>query len=228
MENKYKYALLVILAIGVIIGTASLIFTSKQSCSSESYNFLPSSNNVLISDINGNMSTYNTKKGTILFTNETGNMTSLPFPKGIIMMWNGASADIPTGWVLCDGQTTYVDLNGVSKTVPDLRGKFVVGVGSGNIQGRPLTTRNLGDTGGEENHTLTTSEMPSHSHTMNAGGSSCSGFNCPNYNYQTSGYAYNGETVKSGGNPNNNNATDPHNNMPPFYALCYICYVGGL
>lgn len=225
MKNKYKYALLVILAIGVIIGTASLIFTSKQSSSSESYNFLPSSNNVLISDINGNMSTYNTKKGTILFTNETGNMTSLPFPKGIIMMWNGASADIPTGWVLCDGQTTYVDLNGVSKTVPDLRGKFVVGVGSGNIQGRPLTTRNLGDTGGEENHTLDIKEIPSHSHTTF--GDSCSGGNCPskgliNYSY------FNGATGNAGGNPNNNNATDPHNNMPPFYALCYICYVGGL
>jgi len=228
MENKYKYALLVILAIAVIIVYASLIFNSKQA-SNESYNFVSSSNNVLLSDMNGNMNTYNTKKGTLLFTNEAGNISSLPFPKGIIMMWNGAPADIPTGWVLCDGQTSYTDLNGLSKTVPDLRGKFVVGVGSGSIQGRPLTARNLGDTGGEENHTLDIKEIPSHSHSTNLGGSSCSGFNCPNYNYQiTSGFSYNGATGNVGGNPNNNNQTDPHNNMPPFYALCYICYVGGL
>lgn len=225
MENKYKYALLVILAIAVIIGYVSLIFNSKQA-SNESYNFVSSSNNVLISDINGNMDTYNTKKGTLLFTNEAGNISSLPFPKGIIMMWNGAPADIPTGWVLCDGQTSYTDLNGLSKTVPDLRGKFVLGVGSGSIQGRPLTARNLGDTGGEENHTLTATEMPSHSHTMTGG--LCGGNNCPQYGARSfsdagpngsPGWIYG--TSSLGGD-------QPHNNMPPFFALCYICYVGGL
>ena len=225
MENKYKYALLVILAIAVIFGTSSLILASKQS-SSESYNFLPSSNNVLLSDINGNMSTYNTKKGTILFTNETGNMTSLPFPKGIVMMWNGVPADIPSGWALCDGQTTYTDLNGATKTVPDLRGKFVVGVGSGNIRGTPLTTRNLGDTDGEENHTLSIDEMPQHSHQVpNIYADRQQDRSAGNFNwFVRDGYATDLSAYYSG----NSGGSKQHNNMPPFYALCYICYVGGL
>jgi microcystin-dependent protein len=37
-------------------------------------------------------------------------------------------------------------------------------------QGSGLTNRTLGATVGEENHTLTTGEMPSHTHTSNAVG----------------------------------------------------------
>jgi len=47
-------------------------------------------------------------------------------------------------------------------TVPDLRGRTVIGVGSGS----GLTTRNVGDSGGEENHQLTTSELASHTHSI--------------------------------------------------------------
>lgn len=42
-------------------------------------------------------------------------------------------------------------------TVPDLRGKTVIGAGG---------VYNNADTGGEESHTLTTTEIPSHSHTI--------------------------------------------------------------
>jgi hypothetical protein len=38
-------------------------------------------------------------------------------PKGVIVMWSGAIANIPSGWVLCDGT------NGT----PDLRDRFIVG-----------------------------------------------------------------------------------------------------
>ncbi len=47
-------------------------------------------------------------------------------------------------------------------TVPDLRGRTVIGVGSG----AGLTTRNVGDAGGEETHQLSTSEIASHTHTI--------------------------------------------------------------
>lgn len=66
-------------------------------------------------------------------------------PAGVICMWSGSSAEIPAGWVLCDG----------SNNTPDLRGRFVVGAGG---------AYDVGDTGGADSVALTTAQMPSHSH----------------------------------------------------------------
>ena len=43
-------------------------------------------------------------------------------PPGAITMWHGTIADIPAGWVLCNG----------SNGTPDLRGRFVQGAADGN------------------------------------------------------------------------------------------------
>ena len=56
-----------------------------------------------------------------------------------------------------DGSTTF--------TLPDARGRSPIGAGTGTS----LTARRLGETGGEENHILTTAEMPSHNHLLVAG-----------------------------------------------------------
>ena len=66
-------------------------------------------------------------------------------PSGIIAMWSGEVASIPGGWALCDGD------NGT----PDLRDRFIVGAGG---------DYSVGDTGGETEVTLTTAQLPSHSH----------------------------------------------------------------
>ena len=66
-------------------------------------------------------------------------------PPGAILMWSGAVDAIPTGWALCDGR------NGT----PDLRDRFIVGAGG---------SYDVGDTGGSNTVTLTTSQIPSHSH----------------------------------------------------------------
>jgi microcystin-dependent protein len=98
-------------------------------------------------------------------------------PTGGIVMFAGTTA--PTGWVLCDGSSyngtnaTYTPLwNIIGNTyggsgqssfkVPDLRSRLPVGAG----QGSGLTNRTLASVGGNETHTLSTSEMPSHSHTL--------------------------------------------------------------
>lgn len=82
-------------------------------------------------------------------------------PIGTIVMWNSAS--IPTGWAVCDGTAV-----GNIQT-PDLRSRFVVGSGTGS----GLTTRTIGQTGGEQTHALTVAEMASHGHS--GSGSATSG-----------------------------------------------------
>jgi microcystin-dependent protein len=82
-------------------------------------------------------------------------------PKGAIMMWSGWTA--PTGWNICDGNGG-VAVNGV--TIPDLRGRFIVG---GTGTGTANTTDNkypVSATGGEETHRLSAAEMPYHRHAL--------------------------------------------------------------
>jgi microcystin-dependent protein len=68
------------------------------------------------------------------------------FPSGGIIMWSGSIASIPGGWLLC---------NGTSGT-PDLRDRFIVGAGS---------TYAVNATGGFATYSLSTAQLPSHTHT---------------------------------------------------------------
>ena len=96
-------------------------------------------------------------------------------------------------------------------TLPDLRGRSIVGAGLGS----GLTDRALGSIGGTETHTLTTAEMPSHSHSLGSaipGGSG--GSTNYGYEYGGCGHCYS-STNAAGGNA-------AHNNMPPWLALSWI------
>lgn len=85
----------------------------------------------------------------------------------------------PRGWAFCDGQilpinqnqslysllgTTYGGDGRTSFALPDLRGRTPIHVG------RPDggADHQLGQKGGEETHTLSTNEMPQHTHTLRA------------------------------------------------------------
>lgn len=85
---------------------------------------------------------------------ELAKMTS-SIPKGIICMWSGLMEDIPNGWHLCDG----------SDGTPDLRNRFIVGIGS---------KYGVGDTGGNDSITLTESQMPLHNHSGSTGNNTSS------------------------------------------------------
>lgn len=93
--------------------------------------------------------------------------------------------------------------------VPDLRGRTVVSAGSGT----GLTTRNVGDTGGEEDHQLTEAELASHAHTVQK--------------TITTLVVEPGEVTALTPIPiipdytGNTGGDAPHNNMQPFYALNY-------
>ena len=68
-------------------------------------------------------------------------------PTRFIAAWSGDIANIPPGWVLCDGN------NGT----PDLLDRFVVGTISGSV--------GTGGTGGQRFFRLSMDQVPQHSHT---------------------------------------------------------------
>lgn len=119
-------------------------------------------------------------------------------PIGTIAIWSGTEANIPTGWALCDGQDGRLDL----------RHKFVLGAGPNHP---------VGETGGSEEVTLTVDQMPVHQHEL-------TGF--PN-KITSASYSSsltpisvkNGSTAKE---TSSVGSSQPHPNMPPYYALCYI------
>jgi len=150
-------------------------------------------------------------------------------PAGTIIAFAGKITPPPVGWLACDGQElnvgdhkalfaaigTIYGGDGVKKfRLPDLRARVVLGAG----QGPSLSSRSLGQIGGEEAHTLTIGEMPSHSHvqTLDDNTGSQGGQN------QTDG---NGGNVSSGINNGRTRAEgggQPHNIMPPFVTLNFI------
>ena len=92
---------------------------------------------------------------------------------GGVLAWAGAlPATLPTGYLLCDGSavdrgafsglfavigTTWgIGDGSTTFNIPDLRNVFLQGVG----------THALGSTGGSANVTLTTTQLPSHTHTV--------------------------------------------------------------
>lgn len=110
-------------------------------------------------------------------------------PTGGLLAYGGSSA--PSGYLLCDGsavsRSTYAALFSTIGTtygvgdgsttfnLPDMRGRHAVGAGTGTgggasgsgapTGGSTLTARAAGNWAGEETHTLTTAQMPTHTHT---------------------------------------------------------------
>lgn len=98
-------------------------------------------------------------------------------PVGTINMYAGATTDVPSGWLLCDGsavsRTTYAQLFAVLDT------EYGVGDGASTFNLPNFVTDNKfpraatddagrGTTGGESTVTLTESEMPTHTHIQDA------------------------------------------------------------
>jgi microcystin-dependent protein len=115
--------------------------------------------------------------GTAGATGPTG-VTSPGMPTGSITQFAGSTA--PSGWLTCDGtavsRTTFADLfaaigttyntggeAGTDFRLPNMKGRVPVGFDSAQTEFDAL-----GEAGGAKTHTLTTAEMPSHTHTQNS------------------------------------------------------------
>ncbi len=149
----------------------------------------------------------------------------------------------PRGWSFCNGQLVSVSQNtalfallgttfgGDGRTtlgLPDMRGRAPIHPGTGP----GLTTRRGGEKGGVETVTLTTNQMPAHSHnlmgTNNIGDQSNPTGNTlardgrdKTYRNEAPNTDMNSASVVSAG------GGQAHQNMPPYLALnCNIAMVG--
>ena len=124
-----------------------------------------------------------TVTGTLAATAVTGDGSALTgiqgIPSGAIMMWHGTNANIPTGFVLCDGN------NGT----PDLTDRFVLGRSASS---------NSGANGGSSTITLAEGNLPTHTHSVDitTGGATAG---TPSGNISNSGnHSHDGSSMSAG------------------------------
>jgi hypothetical protein len=159
-----------------------------------------------------------------------------PVPIGGIILWSGLITNIPIGWVLCDG----------NYGTPNLTNRFVVGANFDNtVDGSTTTTTTITGTatktGGSKDavvvaHTHTVETAGAHAHEVQVsdnGWPDGSGDRNDNYywmdefrspdetgDHVTSTAGAHTHTVNSAGESGTNK------NLPPYYALAYIMYIG--
>lgn len=151
----------------------------------------------------------------------------------------------PTGWAMCNGQlmpisqntalfsllgTTYGGDGRSTFALPNLQQRVPLHPGQGN----GLSERLLGEAGGEASHTLSATELPSHSHAPQASGApAASGAanggllaktTCPSPPYRDATALQPmapGVITSTGGNT-------AHNNTQPYLTLNFIIALQGI
>lgn len=162
-------------------------------------------------------------------------------PPGMIVVMAGSAVSPPDGWLFCDGAafsgTTYPGLAAVlgATTVPDLRGRVVVGVDTTSVRVSGGLANLPAKTGGVDINT----QVPNHLHTIldDTGQphrikAACNNSTCGN---STDGFVRGGGTLDTtsfntipgnthnhGGNTGATGTVGGVTNLPPFIAFRYI------
>jgi microcystin-dependent protein len=144
----------------------------------------------------------------------------------------------PKGWALCNGQllpiaqnqalfallgTTFGGNGQTTFALPDLRGRVPIHVGAGHT---------LGERGGEQAHTLSISELPTHTHLVNASSSATGGVATPNGNYlggaDNAWASGGGLTTMRPDTVTNVGGSQAHLNMQPYLGLSFCIALLGI
>ena len=150
----------------------------------------------------------------------------------------------PKGWALCNGQlmpinqnqalfsllgTTFGGDGRVNFALPDQRGRTPIHVGGGHT---------LGERGGEQAHTLSIAELPTHTHALNASTSQADQAtlvtppgNTPNILATVTGNQYGPPTNLTSLTPGtvlNVGGSQAHLNMQPFLVLNFCIALQGI
>lgn len=124
--------------------------------------------------------------GTLTATSFSGDGSALTgiegVPSGVIAMWSGTNANIPSGWALCDG----------TNSTPDLTDRFILGRAAAS---------NTNSTGGANTVTLTTGNLPAHTHSIGNIATASVGDHSHSFSGNTSntgGHSHSGSTSNTG------------------------------
>jgi len=144
-------------------------------------------------------------------------------PVGMVAWFPALASKLPAKWLVCDGDSylrdDYPDLfyilrdtfpfDATTFDVPNLTGQFLYGAGN---------DPQIGDTGGDEVHTLTLSEIPAHSHVQRVHNNQPGGGSIHLERVSKNSLA----VVNAGTTTADAGGGDSHNNMPP-YIRGYWC-----
>lgn len=149
----------------------------------------------------------------------------------------------PRFHAFCDGQllpinqnqalfsllgTQYGGNGTTNFALPDLRGRAAIHQG----QGPGLSSYIIGQTTGEENHTLTINEMPMHQHQAVASNNNADQTYPPNNLWakggSDAGFSATGGGVMAAQSMTNTGSSQSHNNMAPFTVVNYSIALTGI
>ena len=215
-QRRYLIGSLVIIAVA---GAAALVFASVPHA-------FTTGETLTATNLNGNFGALDQRLTALESLLPAGTIVAFGGPPNATS--DGGVPSAPSGWLLCDGsavsRTTYAVLfaaiginfgggDGINTfNLPDLRGRSPIGAG----RGPGLTNRVPGQPLGEENHTLTITEMPSHQHLVPNLTQRIGGRTGVTGAFEKNDGAFNTEfTDLQGGG-------QAHNNMQPSLALNHI------
>lgn len=144
---------------------------------------------------------------------------------------------VPDGWLPCNGQLLSINQNsalfallgttyggdGVSTfALPNLQGRTPVHAGNGI---------DLGQYGGEEGHTLTSAEMPQHTHQVLANSEAATKDSPAEHYWAFSTltlYDFDASVALAAGTISNTGGNQPHSNMQPYLVANFCIAAQGI